>query len=210
MKRFFVSLAVGLAIAQSISSVVFAQSPTRYPTPAEIQRIIRDFQTRAASPPFSGECCGGWEADTRSQSEKQALESFVRGWSQFNPEIVPFLGHWVNNDADIVVYPSKTHEQVCVVWMTPVPQYYFNQGSFSNGQIRITNGRLKNHILLHQRNPKGNVFLLDASVRNGRADAYPGSDIYTYPKHPALSFSWLPRSVVQQMNAAECSASLPR
>ena len=208
MKRSLLHLIAGCAaIASSFPLIVQADTPTRYPTSEEIDRIIQEFQERAASPPRTRECCTGAESDGRDLETKQALENFVRAWSQINPNVGPFLGHWINNDASIIVYPSNTRGEVCIVYEDPL-SHFFNQGSLVNGTIRINSGILKNHTLIHQTNSKGNVFLLDASFDNGQANASAGQDIYTAPQHPN-SFSRFPNSIVEKLNNAGCSAGVP-
>jgi len=89
-------LGVGLMILNAGSLPVFAGSQ-RYPTNAEVQRLIRQFRQQSSSPPVPtpGECCGGWEADRRTPAQKQPLETFVRTWSRVDPAVAPFLGQWI-------------------------------------------------------------------------------------------------------------------
>ncbi|HAZ49556.1 MAG TPA: hypothetical protein DDW76_10155 [Cyanobacteria bacterium UBA11369] len=91
--RSILSLMVCLGVLGTSLLPTLAQSRSRrYPTNAEIQRIIREFQQRASSRPFAGECCGGWEQDDRTAAQKRSLESFVRAWSRINPNVTTFLG----------------------------------------------------------------------------------------------------------------------
>jgi hypothetical protein len=213
--RSLLSLIVSCAVLVTGSLSVFAQSQ-RYPTDAEIQRLIREFQQRASSPPYSRECCGGWEADKRTASQKQPLESFVRNWSQIDPTVAPFLGWWANNDGDIGVYPSNVRGRVCVIRASPAPSYKFSVGSIDKQHIRLT-GELAGRVLINQKNSSGNVFLLVAFVdRDNVARAEPGSDIYTYPELPKdptkLDISKAnPQEnskIVREFKAAGCSASI--
>ena len=209
------SLIVSCAVLVTGSLSVYAQSQ-RYPTDAEIQRLIREFQQRASSPPYSRECCGGWEADKRTPSQKQTLESFVKARSQIEPTVAPFLGWWVNNDGDIGVYPSNVRGRVCVIRASPVPSYKFSVGSIDKKHIRLT-GELAGRVLINQKNQSGNVFLLVAFVdRDNVARAEPGSDIYTYPELPKdptkLGISKAnPQEnskIVREFKAAGCTASI--
>lgn len=211
------SLIISLTIITIGSLSVYAQSQ-RYPTNAEIQKIIREFQQRASSPPYSRECCGGTEADRRTAAQKQPLESFVKAWSQADPSIAPFLGWWANNDGEIGVYPSKIRGRVCVIRASPLPSYKFSVGSISNRQISLK-GDLAGRVLLNQRNSIGNTFLLVAFVGSDNiARAAPGSDIYTYPELPQAPTK-LPLSkanpqensrMIREFNAAGCTVSLPK
>lgn len=188
----------------------------RYPTQTEVQRLIRKFQQRAVLKPISGECCGGYESDNRTPSQKRPLESFTGNWKKVNPDIAPFLGHWINNDTDIFVYPSKTKGRVCVIWGLPNPSYSFSLGNYSNGVIRLSNGELNKTTLITQRNPKGNPFLLLARVSENTALAEPGSDVYAYPKLPPSPRQFTIKErpeegsqIIRQFNASGCTASKP-
>jgi hypothetical protein len=177
------SLIVSFAVLATGPLLVYAQSQ-RYPTNAEVQQIIREFQQRASSPAYSRECCGGTEADRRTAAQRQPLESFVKARSQVDPTVAPFLGWWTNNDGDIGVYPSNVRGRVCVIRASPGPSYKFSRGSIDQQHIRLT-GELAGKVLINQKNPSGNVFLLVAFVdRDNVARAEPGSDIYTYPELP--------------------------
>lgn len=214
-KRSLVSLIVSCAVLATGSLSVFAQSQ-RYPTDAEIQRLIREFQQRASSPPYSRECCGGTEADTRTAAQRQQLESFVKARSQVNPTVAPFLGWWANNDGDIGVYPSNVRGRVCVIHAYPGPSYKFSVGSIDKQHIRLT-GELAGKVLINQKNQSGNVFLLVAFVdRDNVARAEPGSDIYTYPELPKDPTKLVvsranPQEnskIVREFKAAGCTASM--
>jgi len=211
------SLIISLTIITIGSLSVSAQSQ-RYPTNAEIQKIIRQFQQRASSPPFSRECCGGWEADRRTAAQKQPLESFVKAWSQADPSVAPFLGWWANNDGQIGIYPSNVRGRACVIHVSPRPSYKFTVGSISSGKISLS-GDLAGRVLLNQRNMSGNTFLLVAYVGSDNiARAAPGSDIYTYPELPQAPTK-LPLSkanpqensrMIREFNATGCTVSLPQ
>jgi|GEM_PF-1372713 hypothetical protein len=211
------SLIISLTIITIGSLSVYAQSQ-RYPTNAEIQKIIREFQQRAFSPPYSRECCGGTERDTRTAAQKQPLESFVKAWSQVDPSVAPFLGWWANNDGQIGVYPSNVRGRACVIYVSPRPSYKFSVGSISSGKISLS-GDLAGRVLLNQRNMSGNTFLLVTYVGSDNiAIAAPGSDIYTYPELPQAPTK-LPLSkanpqdnsrIIRDFNAAGCTVSLPQ
>jgi len=211
------SLIISLTIITIGSLSVSAQSQ-RYPTNAEIQKIIREFQQRASSPPFSRECCGGWEADRRTAAQKQPLESFVKAWSQADPSVAPFLGWWANNDSQIGIYPSNVRGRACVIHVSPRPSYKFTVGSISSGKISLS-GDLAGRVLLNQRNMSGNTFLLVAYVGiDNIARAAPGSDIYTYPELPQAPTK-LPLSkanpqensrMIREFKATGCTVFLPQ
>jgi hypothetical protein len=202
----------------TIGSLSVSAQSQRYPTNAEIQKIIRQFQQRASSPPFSRECCGGWEADRRTAAQKQPLESFVKAWSQADPSVAPFLGWWANNDGQIGIYPSNVRGRACVIHVSPRPSYKFTVGSISSGKISLS-GDLAGRVLLNQRNMSGNTFLLVAYVGSDNiARAAPGSDIYTYPELPQAPTK-LPLSkanpqensrMIREFNATGCTVSLPQ
>ncbi|MDF0556547.1 hypothetical protein [Kamptonema sp. UHCC 0994] len=212
-KRSLVSLIVSCAVLATGSLSVYAQSQ-RYPTNVEIQRIIREFQQRASSPAYSRECCGGTEADTRTAAQRQPLESFVKVWSRVDLTVAPFLGWWVNNDGYIGVYPSNVMGRVCVIDASPGPSYKFSIGSIDKQHIRLT-GELAGRVLINQKNPSGNVFLLVAFVdRDNVARAKPGSDIYTsplLPQDPTKLGKANPQEnskIVREFKAAGCTASI--
>lgn len=210
------SLILSCVVFATGSLSVVAQSQ-RYPTDAEIDEIIREFQNRASSQPYSRECCGGWEPDKRTTSQKQPRESFVRAWSQVDPTVAHFLGWWVNNDGEIAVYPSTVRGRVCVIHVSPRPSYKFSVGSIYKQHIRL-NGELAGRVLINKKNPSSNVFLLVAFVdSNNVASATPGSDIYTYPQLPqdptkldvSKSNPQENSKIVREFKAAGCTASLP-
>lgn len=214
--RSIFSLILSFAVLNHISLAADSQSQ-RYPTNAEIQQIIREFQQRASSPPLSRECCGGTERDTRTTAQRRPLESFVKAWSQIDPTVAPFLGWWVNNDGEIGVYPSNVRGRVCVIHVSPGASYRFGVGSISSGKISLS-GDLAGRVLLNQRTPIGNTFLLVASVGSDNiARASPGSAIYTYPELPQaptklpLSKTNPPENyrMIREFKAAGCTASLP-
>lgn len=208
------SLIILLGITFLTTFPAFASE--RYPTNSEIKRLIREFQQRAVSKPISGECCGGYESDNRTPAQKRRLESFITNWKRVNPDITPFLGYWGNNDADISVHPSKTKGRVCVVWVLKGPSYIFSIGNYSNGVIRLSNGELNKRVLITQRNPKGNPFLLLASVLKNTALAEPGSDVYAYPQVPPLFKDFVIKErleegnqIIRQLNATGCTDYRP-
>lgn len=216
-KRSIFSLMVSLGVLGASLLPTLAQSSSqRYPTNAEIQRIIREFQQRASSRPFTGECCGGWEQDDYTAAQKQSLESFVRAWSRVNPDVTTFLGRWVNNDAEILVYPSNRRGRVCVIVAFPGPSYRFGLGVLNNGHIRLS-GDLARQVLIKQTNRSGNPSLLQVSVyEDSIARAKPGSTIFTYPLIPELPTQLAIASnraensrLIQQFNAAGCTADRP-
>jgi len=216
-RRSTLSLIVSFAVVATGSLSVYAQSQ-RYPTNVEIQQIIREFQQRASSPAYSRECCGGTEADTRTAAQRQPLESFVKVWSRVDPTVSPFLGWWTNNDGDIGVYPSNVRGRVCVIRASLGSSYKFSVGSISSGKISLS-GDLAGRVLLNQRTPIGNTFLLVAYVgSDNTARAAPGSDIYTYPQLPQAPTK-LPLSktnpqensrMIREFNVAGCTVSLPK
>jgi hypothetical protein len=216
-ERLILSLMVCLGVLGTSLLPTLAQSRSRrYPTNAEIQRIIREFQQLASSRPIASECCGGWEQDDRTAAQKRSLESFVRAWSRVNPDVTTFLGKWVNNDGEILVYPSNRRGRVCVIVAFPGPSYTFGLGVFNNGHIRLS-GDLARQALIKQTNRSGNPFLLAVSVDSDNiARANPGSDIYTHPLIPQpptqLTVASIPAEnsrIIQQFNSAGCSALRP-
>ena len=122
----------------------------------------------------------------------------------------------MNNDGEILVYPSNRRGRVCVIFASQLPSYRFVVGVSNNRHIRLS-GDLARQVLIKQTNRSGNPFLLAVSVYSDNiARAEPGSDIYTHPLIPEpptqLTVASNPAEntiIIQQFNAAGCSASRP-
>jgi len=137
----------------------------------------------------------------------------VSAWSKVDPAIAPFLGWWVNNDAEIGVYPSQIKGRVCTIFAIPTGEFFFSLGSEFNGYIRINEGRLGRHVLINQRNGNFNHLLI-AHVYRNRAIAQAGSDIYAYPQLLIAPANLLRENqkdksrIIQEFHTAGCTASL--
>ncbi len=210
-ERSLFCLTVILAILGISSLPVLAISDSqRYPTAAEIQQLIRQFRRDALSP--STMCCNGSEKDPRSPATRRLVDSFVRAWSRVNPEIAPFLGRWVNNNEIITVYPSNVRGRGCVIFSI-IGEDFFSIGSPYRGHLRLNDGEIANRMLVRQHNQFGTPFILMTGVYERVPNYRPYGLAYTPdPPAPFLSTD-VPQArarILQQFNAAGCTASLPK
>lgn len=197
------------ALAQSTSQ--------RYTTNTEIQRIIREFRQQASTPlPEGSICCRGSEKDPRSPATRRLRDSFVRAWSRVNPDVTPFLGMWVSNNASVTVYPSNIRGRACVILAGTQDDYeYFSTGTFRQGFLRLNDGFLAGRTLVRQQNQFGTPFLLTTGVYNQVPKFTIYIDALVYRPNQTTEFissSTLGnnRNIIQQFNAAGCTASLPK
>ncbi|MFB2917754.1 hypothetical protein [Aerosakkonema funiforme] len=170
-----------------INSIAFAQSQ-RYPTNAEIQRLIRDFPSVIQS---NRVLLPGYP----TASETQRLRSFVREWSRVNPTIAPFLGQWQIDEAGLAIYPSNIRGRVCIVALGDMDDVG-ELGTVVNSQIRTN----KNWVIFRQANYLGSVRIVDNKPKIFPLDS-------PLPLESPTRF--LREQTRQEFNAAGCTASLP-
>ena len=106
-------IAFSLAILYATSLPIFAQSK-RYPTDLELQILDNKLRSFAASPPKE-ESRGAYVIDRRDRQSIQQLNSFVKAWSQIEPEAAPFFGNWMGLEETKSIYPSTVKGRVCIV-----------------------------------------------------------------------------------------------
>jgi hypothetical protein len=206
---------INLIILGTCSLPVFAQVQSeRYPTDAEIQRLIvefrRDIPRFRASPDLGGD----YLKHPRQKQLFDQVKLFERAWSQVDPAIAPFLGSWNAGAPDWSIYPSTTKGRVCVIFNQPSrggtpSNSYFSLGSVSNGQLRIKGESFTGEsfrIFIRESNYLGGM-----SVINNR----PGISAYVW-RSPLTNFiqssitdSPKTSRIIQQFKAAGCTASLP-
>lgn len=177
----------------------------RYPTQMEIQQLVKKFLQQASQPkPEGSPCCLGSERDPRSATTKRKISSFVKGWGKINPDIAPFTGRWINNNAVVTVYPTKVKGRVCVI-LSGVQEDFFTTGLFSQGHIKLQDGELAGRALILQRNKSGTPFLLSAGIYANVPNFTIYGLAYT-PDAPAEFLSPATKAnILQQFKLAGCS-----
>ncbi|MCF4966856.1 hypothetical protein [Nostoc sp. CMAA1605] len=148
-KKIFLScLAI---IVVTICSPVLANSD-RYPTSTEVESTRGELrnQIHTASP------------DVRTLKEKRARQLLVSHWLKYDQETAQFLGNWSAFESSMAVYPAKTRNRVCLVYIG-LGQVDFELGRVVDGKLR--NAR-KNLLLL-----EGN-YMGVGSISEGRVSMY--------------------------------------
>ena len=87
--RSLFGLIVSLAVLGVESLPVLAQSQ-RYPTSTEMQRLRQEFR-QLIRLTQTDQVGANYIQDRRTQAQRQNRESFVRAWSNIEPEAAPFL-----------------------------------------------------------------------------------------------------------------------
>lgn len=215
MKRWLFNFTINLIILSACYEPVFAQVQSeRYPTDAEIQRLIvefrRDIPRFRASPDLGGD----YLKHPRQKQLFDQVKLFEKAWSQVDPAIAPFLGTWNAGAPDWSIYPSTTRGRVCVIFNQPsrgdAPNNsYFSLGSVSNGQLRIKGESFTGEsyrIFIRESNYLGGM-----SVINNRPSISPY--VWRTPlanfTQPSITNPQNSSRMLQQFNAAGCTTSLP-
>jgi hypothetical protein len=142
-KRALFNFTINLIILGTCYEPVFAQVQSeRYPTDAEIQRLILEFRRDIPRFRASSDLGGNYLKHPREKQLFEQVKLFERAWSQVDPAIAPFLGSWNAGAPDWSIYPSTTRGRVCVIFNQPSrggapSNSYFSLGSISNGVLRI-------------------------------------------------------------------------
>ena len=200
------TIAISLAILSATSLPIFAQAQ-RYPTDIELQELNNQLRSFAASPP-SDESRGFYIRDRRDRQSIQQLNSFVKAWSQIEPEAAPFFGNWTGLEETKSIYPSTVKGRVCIVDTFIPPNdgigISFSQGTLYKGKIKTSDPS----ILIALGNFLGVAFVNEKNQ--------PGIYEYAWPKplkNPAELMRFNPSSernrLLQQFKTAGCTYSLP-
>lgn len=192
----FVALIAILAISATTS--LAQQQSERYPTATELQRLREKLREQIRSSNIT---------DSRSPSEKQSRETFIRAWSRVDPAVSPFLGNWSGYEEGLSIYPSNTRGRVCLIYIG-IQEAELSLGTVSNGQIR-TNQR---EVIL-----KEGDYLGVASVRDNKPDIFVETP-YSFPVSLRSPRQFAQSSgtsteevnkVVREFNASGCRLALP-
>jgi hypothetical protein len=192
------SLMLGLVALNIISLPALAESD-RYPTDVEMQALTGQFREKIPKLRLTRQY-----TDRRSVNAKQQIASFSRNWAKFDPSVGLFLGEWTALEETKFIYPSGKKGQVCIIDTYLDGKSVaaeFNLGTVANGRLRTSN----RHILFVEGD-----FLGMAHVNRGKPYVYE----YAFPKplnHPAKErYLQARNNIIQQFNAAGCTASLPK
>ncbi len=203
-ERFLLVFGLSMTILSTGLLPALAQS-RRYPTDAEVRGLMNRFQRQTQA-----------TGNKPTPSETRSRESLLRAWSRVEPSVAPFLGEWyMGQDTSYAsvlrIYPSRTRGRVCII------HGYFPDGeesstlSFVTGsvfrdQIRIIGEDLGRSLLVKQGNDLGLFGIYDR-----------GADVFKYsfprplepPTTSSLNNAPEASKIIQQFNAAGCTASLP-
>jgi hypothetical protein len=178
---------------------------TRQPTNAEIKRLRQELQQQIRRTK-NNNVGAGYIQDRRTQAEKNTRESFVRGWSQIEPRLAPFMGVWYGYEDIRHIYPSKIKGHVCII-STGEGYGRFDTGVFLNGVIITNNGQ----VLFKEGN-----FLGLGSLKNGKFVSSNGEIPLNNPRpleplNKLLDYIFEQpdkSQISQQFNNAGCTSSL--
>jgi hypothetical protein len=197
--RSLLGLIVSLTVFGAGSLAVLAQSQ-RYPTNAEIQRLVKDF-------PRVIQSNQDFLSSKPTASEIQRLRSFVAAWSRVDSTIAPFLGQWNISDATLAIYPSNVRGRVCMIIAGDWNDEHGSvlTGTVSNNQIRVSNRQ----VIVRQGDYLGIL-----RVENNKPIIFPlGSPKPLESPTKFLESQGMQQFnpvITQQFNAAGCSASRPK
>jgi hypothetical protein len=204
-KKSLLSFGLVLASFAVTPLATLAQGSGKFPTSAEMQRLRQDFQ-RVIRSHQSNPQSRVYIQDRRSQSEKQSRESFVRAWSQTEPQLAPFLGNWSGYEENIEIYPSRTKGRVCIV-TTGEGYGSLSLAFFSNGAIHDNKGA----VIFKDRN-----YLAFARLQNGKFQVFDNTPLNS--PMPLQSIEKLGEYILdlkqrnlvfQQFRNASCTTSRP-
>lgn len=142
--------------------------------------------------------------DRRTPEQKQQIAAFTQAWAAKDPAAAPFLGSWVALEEMLLIYPSGTRGQVCIIERflprSDGKAADFTLGTVAQGRIRTTD---RNIVIKEQE------FLGLAFVYQGK----PGIYAYANPKPlPSLALlEDIKRSpqILQAFKRAGCRTDLP-
>ncbi|MFB2917757.1 hypothetical protein [Aerosakkonema funiforme] len=202
--RSLVGLMVSLVVLGAGSLPVLAQSQ-RYPTVTQMQRLRQEFRQfiRLTQTDQVG---ANYILDRRTQAERQNRESFVRAWLNIEPEAAPFFGSWSGFEEIRHIYPSNVRGRVCVI-TTGEGYGSVSLGFVSNRQIRTNNGEVifkeGNYLGVARLDNNKPVITLEIPLNSPRP-----LETTTQLREFIIEVQDKNR-VVQQFNAAGCTASRP-
>ena len=197
-------------------SGAIGQNAARYPTNSELKQLKQDYEQVILPLMIKSREFGRNAEGERSPS----LNSFANEWAAINPNLSPFLGSWQKQVASLMIYPSKTSKNACVVMTLPARGSSSNSldaqfaiASFSDGQLKIkTSGWFNNFLssgAIFVR--RGNVLAI-ATIEQNK----PKINQYSAYSDPLRNLESLPlantaqnQRVQQQFYNAGCTASLP-
>lgn len=189
----------------SVSPLAVAESQ-RYPSETELQQLIQDFQRQVARlRRIRHET--GFYLDRRSPLERQQHQAFVQAWGKVDPAVAPFLGNWTAIEESLMIYPSQTKGQVCII-ETFIPDQETSGIAFTTGTI--DQGRI------YTRDRK--VFVLDgvgdflgsAYVYEGKPGIYEYANPRPLPNPQATDYLQREPSLLMQFQQLGCQATVPR
>jgi len=202
--RSILGLVVSLAVLGAGSLPVLAQSQ-RYPTATQLQRLRQQFRQSIRS--IQNDQVGAnYIQDRRTQAQRQNRESFVRAWSNIEPEAATFFGSWSGYEEIRHIYPSNIRGRVCIV-TTGEGYGSVSLGFVSNGQIRTNNGEVifkeGNYLGVAKLDNNKPVIPLEIPLNSPKP-----LETATQLREFIIEVQDKNR-VIQQFNASGCTASLP-
>jgi hypothetical protein len=201
----------------------FVHTPQVYATPVSTQKYPTQEQLQELRDQLPARIPDILQYESyQAAQDPSALEqaaAFSEAWRAVNPAIAPFLGHWHGQDISVLVYPSFTPNQVCI--LTYEDRLRFDIQPVSEGQLNVTD--LEGWRIQDQNQLVDKVSFTPGSfIREGdfllwayfRESGEPGKTTFFSP-HPLIS----PNEVLPQdqqglnlrrrFNAAGCTTRLP-
>ncbi|MEO0536038.1 MAG: hypothetical protein AAF215_19460 [Cyanobacteria bacterium P01_A01_bin.123] len=189
---------IALLFSLGVMAPAEAQSE-RHPTDAEIQQLVEEMRQRIPQLESTG-----IHLDRRTPEERQEQEDFAAAWAEADPAIAPYLGSWTAIEETLMIYPSASRGEVCIVDM------YLEDVDFYRGQV--VDGKVYTERNL--------VFVLDSDFLGSTSvyDNQPRLYEYSHPgpvTHPSAInyfsgyFSQNNLGLVTQFDEAGCLAEFP-
>ncbi|MBD2033583.1 hypothetical protein H6F86_30930 [Phormidium sp. FACHB-592] len=200
MKLIHLSVA-SLLLLIGLTQAALAQGQ-RYPTEREMQSLSQQFKRKL---PSLKNGPTRTYSDRRTPAERQQRETFVQSWARFDPAVATFLGGWTAIEESMLIYPSRTKGQVCII-ETFIPGA--NDSGFALTLGKVVRGRVQTgnrKILIRQ-----DAFLGSAGVFNGKAGLYEYANPRPLQDPATVDYFQRVPSIVNQFKQAGCTARLPR
>jgi len=166
----------------------------RHPTNAEIESVLQDMHQE-----IPNLMQVGYYNDRRTPAERQQRDAFVEAWTETDRAIAPFLGNWSAIEENLIIVPSPTRGEVCII------DSYLEESDFYLGKVVDGNLYTDRNVTL----VLDHGFLVSTFVSNGQAGHYE----YANPRpveNPATSYyaEYHP-DIVDQFQQAGCLISPP-
>lgn len=117
------------AVALLLSPLPSLAQSSRYPTDAEIDRLMQEVR-REVPDLVNGEFYG----DRRTPAEIRQSGALVERWMDVDGAIAPFLGSWAAIEESLEIFPGAEPGQVCILDSAAESAYLY-RGHVVNGRL---------------------------------------------------------------------------